>query len=33
MLLGCSIEELGSGDAGWRELVEVITGEGPAKEA
>ena len=27
------IEEMNSGDPGWRELVEVITGEGQAKEA
>ena len=33
MALGCSIEELGSGDAGWHELVEVINREGQAKEA
>ena len=29
----CCIEEMKSGDAGWRELVEVIAGEGQAKEA
>ena len=30
---GISIEELGPGDPGWRELVEVIGEEGQAKEA
>lgn len=29
----CRIDELGSDDPGWRELVEVITEEGQAKEA
>ena len=29
----CCIEEMNSGDPGWRELVEVITGEGQEKEA
>ena len=33
MPLGCSIEELGSRNAGWQELVEVISREGQANEA